>query len=459
MEYISTRGKSNPLNFSKTVLEGLAPDGGLFLPQTIPNFSKKLQELAKLTYQELAVELFIGFVSPDYNKEQLKKLIATAYSSFPKEPAKLKHLKKHSILELFYGPTMSFKDYALQFLGCLFEDILKKRQTKLNILGATSGDTGSAAIYAVKGKKNITITMLFPKGMVSHVQKLQMSTIIDDNIFNLEIAATFDDCQNLIKNTFEKHNLKQKFHLGAVNSINWARILAQTTHYFYAGLQFIRDFPNQNLNFCIPTGNFGNIYAGFLAKKMGLPVVKLILATNENDILVRTIQQGDYSILAPQKTLSPAMDIQKASNFERYLYYLCKQDSEQVCLLMHQLKNKSAFQLDKKQILKMQQDFLAAAAPQPEANQTLKNYYEQEDYLMDTHTAVGVTVANKLCEERVICLATAHPAKFYDTIEPILKTKVALPPAIQKLFTKQQKVFSIANQEQQLEDFLTKNLS
>ena len=319
------------------------------------------------------------------------------------------HLEQHSVLELFHGPTLSFKDYAMQFLGNLFEIVLSKKNKQLNILGATSGDTGSAAIHSIKDKKNLAIFMLFPEGKVSPIQKMQMSTVLDKNVFNLEVAGNFDDCQNIIKEIFQNQPFNKKYSLGAVNSINWARILAQITHYFYAVLSFQKKFSTkEKVNICVPTGNFGNVFAGYLAKKMGLPVDKIIIATNENNILTRVVQTGNYSIKKTVATSSPAMDIQKASNFERYLYYLCNQDNKKVLDFMLQLQEKKSFQLDAAQKKKMQSDFLSDFATQKEVERTIKKYYEKDGYLLDTHTAVGVSVAEKLNLKRT---TTAHPAK------------------------------------------------
>ena len=285
MKYISTRNKICAFDFSSVVLEGLAPDGGLFIPSVLPDFSKNLNKFSQLSYQDLACEIFFPFCKESFEKKQLKEIIYKTYQNFSDPPCKLQHLKTHSILELFSGPTLSFKDYALQLLGNFFEKLLEKGK-KINVLAATSGDTGSAAIYALQEKKNCSIVTLFPKNRISLIQKLQMATVVADNVFNLEVAGNFDDCQRIIKQVFQDLAWKKKYHLGAVNSINWARILGQITHYFYAGLKQKQDFPNEELIFSVPTGNFGHIYAGWLAKKMGLPIKKLLLATNENNIFI-----------------------------------------------------------------------------------------------------------------------------------------------------------------------------
>ena len=459
MEYFSTRNSSLKKSFSDIVIEGLAPDGGLYLPCQVPDFKNSLKKLSELSYPDLAAELFVPFFGSDYKREEINSLAQKSYLAFPKPPLKLMHLEQHSVLELFYGPTFSFKDYAMQFLGNLFEFVLRKKNKQLNILGATSGDTGSAAIYSIRGKKNLAIFMLFPEGKVSPIQKMQMSTVLDKNVFNLEVAGDFDDCQNIIKGIFQNQPFKKRYSLGAVNSINWARILAQITHYFYAALSFQKDYPKHKINFCVPTGNFGNVFAGYLAKKMGLPVDKIIIATNENNILTRAVQTGNYSMKKAIATSSPAMDIQKASNFERYLYYLCNQDNKKVLDFMLQLQEKKSFQLDAAQKKKMQSDFLSDFATQKEVERTIKKYYEKEGYLLDTHTAVGVSVAEKLNLKRTICLATAHPAKDYQPIEKIIKNQVPFPPEIEPLFSKEEKTYKIAASQEKIEEFIAEKLA
>ncbi len=469
MNYFSTRNKppnrSKLKSFSEVVIEGLAPDGGLYLPCQIPDFKDSLEKLSELSYPNLALELFIPFLGAEYKKEEVRSLIKKSYLTFPKPPLKLVHLEQHSVLELFYGPTLSFKDYAMQFLGNLFEFILikqnKPREKKqLNILGATSGDTGSAAIDSIRAKKNLAIFMLFPKEKISPIQKMQMSTVSDKNVFNLEVNGDFDDCQNIVKAIFGNLAFKKKYSLAAVNSINWARILAQITHYFYAALQFQKNFTTkEKVNFCVPTGNFGSVFAGYLAKKMGAPIDKIIIATNENNILTRLIETGNYSIKKTIATSSPAMDIQKASNFERYLYYLCNQDSKMLLDFMQQLQEKKSFQLNLEQKKKIQMDFLSGFATQKEVETTIKKYYEKENYLLDTHTAVGVSVAEKLNLKRTICLATAHPVKDYQPIEKIIKKKISFPPSIKQLFSKEQRVYKIDASLLKIENFIAEKLT
>ncbi len=319
MKYISTRGKIEPVGFKDAVMMGLATDGGLLLPERIPFIEKSVIDSWKgLSYRDLAFEV-ISLFADDIPQDDLKKLVSRSYSTFDHtEITPTTRKDGVYILELFHGPTLAFKDVALQFLGNLFEYLLKERHQKMNIVGATSGDTGSAAIYGVRGKENIAIFILHPHGKTSPVQALQMTTVLDDNVHNIAVRGTFDDCQNMVKSLFSDLAFKEKYSLGAVNSINWARVLAQVVYYFYSYFR-ISEQTGREVIFSVPTGNFGDIFAGYVAKRMGLPINKLLLATNENNILTRFINNGDYSLGTVVPTVSPSMDIQVASNFERYL--------------------------------------------------------------------------------------------------------------------------------------------
>ncbi len=330
MRYISTRGGIQPIPFKDAVMMGLATDGGLLLPESYPSIStEQLESWRGLSYQQLAFKVLSPFVD-DIPATDLKGLIDRSYATFnhPQVTPVVQQDGVH-ILELFHGVTLAFKDVALQFLGNLFEYILAERGERLNIVGATSGDTGSAAIHGVRGKKGITIFIMHPRGKTSAVQALQMTTVTDANVHNIAIHGTFDDCQDMVKALFNDLDFKEKYSLGAVNSINWARVLAQVTYYFWAWLR-VTDSGVRPVSFSVPTGNFGDIFAGYVAKRMGLPVEKLLLATNENNILTRFINQGDYSLSGVVATVSPSMDIQVASNFERYLYHLFMENPEKV---------------------------------------------------------------------------------------------------------------------------------
>jgi len=356
------------------------------------------------------------------------------------------------ILELWHGPTLAFKDVALQFLGNLFEYILEKRGGELNILGATSGDTGSAAIYGVHGKKNINIFIMHPEGRTSPIQEKQMTSVLDDNVFNLAVDGTFDDCQHLMKSIFNDVAFKHEHSLGSVNSVNWARVLAQTVYYFYAAFRVQESTGANEVQFSVPTGNFGDIMAGYLAVQMGLPVKKLILATNENNILSRFFNSGEYSLGDVVPTLSPSMDIQVASNFERYLYYRLGKDPEKLAALMNHFADAGALRVDGSDDL-----FAAGEGNTAETLATIKKYQEEHGYTLDPHTAVGVAVAEKFqCLEKsipTICLSTAHPAKFTEAIEQATG-EAAHHPLLDALADAETRCETIANDEGEIRDYL-----
>ncbi|MDY0268709.1 threonine synthase [Trichloromonas sp.] len=419
MNYLSTRGRVRSLSFKDAVMMGLADDGGLLLPEAIPQLTQgDIAALEMLDYPELAFQILARFIG-DIPAADLKGLIDRSYASFthPEITPVVRHNGVH-ILELFHGPTLAFKDVALQFLGNLFEYLLAERGERMNILGATSGDTGSAAIYGVRGKKNINIFILHPQGKVSPIQELQMTTVTDPNVFNLAIRGTFDDGQRIVKETFGDLAFKAKYALGAVNSINWARVLAQVVYYFYAWGRVRKQTGCREIRFSVPTGNFGDIFAGFVAKKMGLPISRLILATNENNILTRFVRQGDYSIGAVAQTYSPSMDIQLASNFERYLYYLYDEQSGRVRDAMSELAATGRLVFSAGEREKVAQDFLALAVSNAETLETIHDFHGKTGYLLDPHTAVGVRAALDLGDGQTptVCLATAHPAKFGEAV-------------------------------------------
>jgi threonine synthase len=417
MKYISTRGQMEPIEFMDAVMCGLAPDGGLLLPETLPQVADQFEEWKDLSYQELAFEV-ISLFATDIPEADLAELVTDSYATFrvPEVTPSVKAGDMY-ILELFHGPTLAFKDVALQFLGNLFSYILEKRGGVLNILGATSGDTGSAAIHGVRGKPNINIFVMHPKGRTSPLQEKQMTSVLDENVFNLALEGTFDDCQHIMKTIFADVDFKQEHSLGAVNSVNWARVLAQTVYYFYSAFQVMKETGAAEVQFSVPTGNFGDIMAGYLAFKMGLPVKKLILATNENDILSRFFNTGEYSVGETVPTISPSMDIQVASNFERYLFYKVGEDSAKLRDLMQQFAaNKSlSVELSGDSVDAM---FTAGVGTTAATLDTIKRYKESSNYVLDPHTAVGVYVAEQVAEKDVpcICLSTAHPAKFTDAI-------------------------------------------
>jgi len=433
MKYLSTRGNIQPISFSDAVMMGLATDGGLLLPETLPRVDQdKVRSWNNLSYQYLAVEILNLFID-DIPRPVLEDLVERSYSRF-KHPQVTPITQRGDlyIMELFHGPTLAFKDVALQFLGNLFELLLEERSSYMNILGATSGDTGSAAIHGVRGKNRINIFILHPEGRVSPVQKLQMTTVTDPNVFNIAIRGTFDDGQAIVKSIFNDLEFKEKHHLGAVNSINWARVLAQVVYYIFAWLKLhSRGF--ESVDFSVPTGNFGDIFAGYVAKRL-LPegmINRLVLATNTNDLLARFINHGDYSKGQVSATISPSMDIQVASNFERYLYYLRDENAGLVARDMDTF-NKSG-ELDLSALHdRVTEDFVSSSVSEEETLQTIRDYHERYDYLIDPHTAVGVHAAHKFvdAERPMICLATAHPAKFGEAVLRAIGREPELPPAL-----------------------------
>jgi len=418
MNYISTRGQMEPIGFQDAVMTGLAPDGGLLLPETLPDVGGKLEAWSKLSYQELAFEV-ISLFATDIPADDLKKLNNDSYATFDHpEVAPSVEVGDFHILELFHGPTLAFKDVALQFLGNLFSYILENRGGKLNILGATSGDTGSAAIHGVRGKPNINIFIMHPEGRTSPLQEKQMTSVLDANVFNLAVDGTFDDCQNIMKTTFGDVGFKTEHSLGSVNSVNWARVLAQTVYYFYSAFRTMEKTGAASIQFSVPTGNFGDILAGYLAQQMGMPVSKLILATNENDILSRFFNSGTYGMAGVVPTISPSMDIQVASNFERYLYYKAGKDSAKLVALMTDFKEAGSLTVDLNNNGVVDDLFVAGKGDTAATLEIIKRYKDEYGYVLDPHTAVGVLVAEQFRSGDVptICLATAHPAKFTQAI-------------------------------------------
>ncbi|MGN7454339.1 threonine synthase [Paenibacillus pasadenensis] len=437
MEYISTRGKVSGVGFVDAILMGLADDGGLLVPARLPQLSEAaLKQWQELRYQELALEIFSLFIGDEIPRAELKQLVDDSYATFRDEDVTpVRGLRDGlDVLELFHGPTFAFKDVALQFLGNLYRYVAAKTGSTIHILGATSGDTGASAIEGVRGKEGISICILHPHGKVSRVQELQMTTIDDANVLNLAIDGTFDDGQRIIKELFADVDFKHRYHLRAINSINIARILAQTVYYFYAYLQLAKRGHAGPVSFSVPTGNFGDIFAGYLAKRMGLPVDRLILATNENNILARFVAEGVYQPGEFRGTHSPSMDIQVASNFERYLFYLYGEDAASVAGLMEQFKQQGSLSIPADKLAAVQADFSAHAVGNEECLDTIARYHRDTGYLLDPHTACGVAAADRIAPASpVVALATAHPAKFDESIR-LVGIEQTYPPQIAELF-------------------------
>jgi len=460
MKYQSTRGQIRDIPFKQAVMMGLAEDGGLLLPESIPQLTPgDLDALSKLAYPELAFQVMSYFIE-DIPAADLKSMIDRAYASFTHpDITPVIHEDGLFILELFHGPTLAFKDVALQFLGNLFEYLLAETDDHMNILGATSGDTGSAAIYGVRGKKNINIFILHPSKKVSPVQELQMTTVTDANVFNLAIEGTFDDGQQIVKETFGDLDFKKKYALGAVNSINWARVLAQVVYYFYAWGQVRKKTGSHKVYFSVPTGNFGDIFAGYIAKRMGLPVEKLVLATNANNILSRFVNDGDYSIGEVHPTHSPSMDIQNASNLERYLFYLLKEDSKELSSAMQQFSSTGKLSFTTEQIAEINEIFISASVDNEQTLETIKNFHEATGYVLDPHTATGVKAGKDFSggEYPVICLATAHPAKFPDAVHQAIGKDPERPASLDGLESREKRCESIEAKTDTIKSYLAQN--
>jgi len=459
MDYVSTRGGVSRVSFSETVFEGLSPDGGLFVPERIPTIDEKTRNYWKnLSYQELALEVFKLFAT-DLPEEDLKVLIEKSYQNFRhKEVTPAVKVGELYILELFHGPTYAFKDVALQFLGNLFEYLLKKQKRKINILGATSGDTGAAAIYGVKGKENMAIFILHPHNRVSPIQALFMTTVLEPNVHNLAIEGTFDDCQRIVKELFMNLEFKKKYGLTAINSINFSRIMAQIVYYIYSYFRVCEREGVEEVRFSVPTGNFGNIFAGYLAKRiLGYGIERLILATNENDILARFVNFGDYSKREVIPTISPAMDIQIASNFERYLYYFYEEDPEKTRKAMSLFQKEGKLTFSEEEVKRVQKDFLSTSVTQKETLETIKEFYEKTGYLLDPHSAIGVRAALKFKNELpVISLATAHYAKFPEAVSQAIGKQVPLPEEIEALKQRPQRFEVLPSDTSQVRAYLEK---
>ena len=461
MKYISTRGGCNPQTFEEVLLTGLAPDGGLYVPQSLPSVSTEQMEQWKgLSYSDLAFEIVSPFVDGAIPEQELKRIIYASYQEFGHpDVAPVSQLGQNEyVLELYHGPTLAFKDFALQVLGRMLDYVLKKNQQKVVILGATSGDTGSAALEGCRHSDYVDIFILHPYQRVSDVQRKQMTTVSGDNVFNLAVEGNFDDCQRIVKAAFANQSfLPDDRQLVAVNSINWARILMQIVYYFYAALKL--GGPQRKVSFSVPTGNFGDIYAGYLAKCMGLPVDRLIVATNKNDILHRFISSNEYSIANLTKTFSPSMDILVSSNFERYLFDLFDRDSTALAAFMFRF-GKEILSVSKKQWQSAKDCFDSASVDDEVTCSVIAEVFSGHGKLLDPHTAVGLKSA-RICRELkndtetpMITLATAHPAKFAEAIAAAGLDNPALPQHLADLFEREECYTIVANDLSEVTNFI-----
>ena len=443
MKYISTRNNKKTFEFKDVFIKGLADDGGLFIPQSLHKVD--INNLRGLEYNDLAKKIIYPFIGNFMTEADLNKVIDKSYSVFRKKNVvDLIKVGDRSVLELFHGPTLAFKDIAMQLLGNFYEYYLNNENQKINIVVATSGDTGAAAIDAIKGKKNVNIFVLHPNNRVSSVQRKLMTTGKDQNVFNIAINGNFDDCQNLVKSMFADKNFSNEIKMSGVNSINWARIIAQSVYYFYS--YFLIEDKDKHINFSVPTGNFGDVYAGYLAKKMGLPINKLIVATNQNDILHRAISKGGYEVEKVTETISPSMDIQIASNFERLIYDLNNGDDTQTISAMNDIKEKGKYIIDQEKLDRINADFLSSKMNEDEVLKTIKEVYEKFDLVLDPHSAIGYGAFDKInISGNNIVLATAHPCKFPDAIKNAINLKAELPKELMYILSEKENYDIIDN--------------
>lgn len=457
MRYISTRGDAPVLNFADVLLAGLASDGGLYVPESLPKFSKdEIASWAGLSYSELAFKVIKPFVDDCIDDADLKTMIDDSYATFKHQAvAPLVQIDSNEyVLELFHGPTLAFKDFALQLLGRLMDHVLKQRNERLVIMGATSGDTGSAAIEGCRHSEHLDIFILHPHKRVSEVQRRQMTTILEDNVYNIALEGNFDDCQEMVKDSFADQSFLKGMKLGAVNSINWARIMAQIVYYFSASLTL--GGPHRPVSFSVPTGNFGDIFAGYLAKQMGLPIDQLVVATNRNDILHRVISGNDMSKGQLEPTLSPSMDIMVSSNFERLLFDVYGRDGAAVADLMARFKKESVH-LGDGEWTQVRELFNSYAVDDATTCQVISEVFESTEYLLDPHTAIGVKAARECRRDMsvpMVTLATAHPVKFPDPVIEAGLDAPSLPSHLSDLMEREERFTVLENNLSTVQQFV-----
>ena len=448
MQYISTRGTAPHLSFEDAMLTGLARDGGLYVPQDIPQISRdEIKALRGLSYEEIAFRVMRPFIGDTFNDEVFFDIVTAAYKNFGHSArAPLVQLENnHFLLELFHGPTLAFKDFAMQLIGQMFQVALKKRNERVTIVGATSGDTGSAAIEAFGGLDAVDVFILYPHGRVSEVQRRQMTTPRHENVHALALDGHFDDCQARLKDMFNDFEFRDTVRLAGVNSINWARVLAQVVYYFSSAVSL--GAPERSVSFTVPTGNFGDIFAGYIAKRMGLPIEDLVIATNQNDILHRCLSTGEYRMDKVLPSYSPSMDIQISSNFERALFDAYDRDGSAVAQLMDGLKTDNGFSLSQGIIDRLRQYFSSGAVSEQETLDCIREKMQNTGEILCPHSAIGVHVAGRLRNKDVpmITLATAHPAKFPDAVEKASGTRPALPERMSNLFQRDERLSQVSN--------------
>jgi threonine synthase len=457
--YISTRGEAPKLGFSDALLTGLARDGGLYVPEVAPKMAPAaIGALAGLPYAEAAARIVAPFADGALTETELRAMAEDAYAGF-RHPSKAPLVQIDDnlhVLELFHGPTLAFKDFAMQWLGRLMNHVLRQRGARATILGATSGDTGAAAIEAFGGQSQTDVFILYPHGRVSEVQRRQMTTPDLPNVHAIAIEGNFDDCQALLKAMFNDHALRDKLALSGVNSINWARIVAQIVYYFTSAVSL--GAPGRRVSFTVPTGNFGDIFAGFCAKRMGLPVERLAIATNENDILARTLASGVYETRGVVATQSPSMDIQISSNFERLLFEAYGRDASAIRGLMATSAQTGRFSIASGPLQAIRDDFDAFSTDEAHCTDEMTRTYSESGYILDPHTAVGVNAARRALDRDravpMIVLGTAHPAKFPDAVAKAIGTRPPLPPHLADLMSRPERFTVLPNDRSAVERFI-----
>jgi len=459
MKYVSTRGQAPVLNFEETMLTGLARDGGLYVPETIPQMSAgDIQALAGLSYEEQAFRVMRPYIGDAFTDDEFEAIIARAYESFGHDArAPMVQLgPNHFLLELFHGPTLAFKDFAMQLIGQMFEAALTRRGEKVTIVGATSGDTGSAAIEAFRGLDAVDVFIMYPHGRVSEVQRRQMTTPVEANVHALAVDGDFDDCQAAVKEMFADFEFRDEVRLAAVNSINWGRVLAQVVYFFSAAVSL--GAPKRSVSFTVPTGNFGDIFAGYIAKRMGLPIERLVVATNQNDILHRTLESGAYTKEGVTPSISPSMDIQVSSNFERALFEAYGRDVGAVAQLMNELKASGGFPVSQGAIDVLRDIYASGRASESETVATIATMLERTGEVLCPHTAVGVKVAEDqgISATPMITLATAHAAKFPDAVEAATGVRPPLPKRMGDLYQRSERLTRVGNDLGEIEALIRK---
>ena len=459
MEYISTRNAQKIFSFKDVFLKGLAPDGGLFVPKKIPLYtSQELEKLRNLSYNELAAKIILKFCSDEFSEAEINDLVKNSYKNFRvNNVVMIKKLGKVNLLELFHGPTLAFKDIAMQVIGSMYEKILKKNNLKINVVVATSGDTGAAAINAIRDKKNMKIFVLHPDNKISEVQRKFMTTVNSDNVFNIALASNFDECQKFVKSMFADKNFSRSINMSGVNSINWSRIIVQIVYYFFSYFKVVNE--TEKINFSVPTGNFGDIYAGYIAKKMGLPINKLIIATNSNDILKRVVNTGIYKPLKVEHTVSPSMDIQVASNFERLIFDVYSCDSNKTLKLMNDLNEKGEFKIEKDELRKIRDNFCSESLSEKETKSVINETYKNQGMLIDPHTAVAIGAVNKISlEGNTVILATAHPSKFSDVVMKETNIKPELPEDLKNILVEKEKYEKLPKDLKKIQNYILEKI-